>query len=113
LGLPDDRPTYCTFASPGHRCFTEKRPSEIELAFQARYCLTSMHPLCSRYVAATGQVRAATRTTSADPEPSSGLEPTAALASAAETVPSLELVAAPEMEPAALTSELETVSPDV
>jgi LysM repeat protein len=49
LGLPDDPRTRFTFATPAHRCHVKRKPSQIDLGHQGRYCLSSDFPACKRY----------------------------------------------------------------
>lgn len=59
LGLPDDARTRFVFATPAHRCYVKRKPSEIELAHQGTYCLSSGFQACNRFpAAATVAVRA-------------------------------------------------------
>ena len=61
LGLADDPDSHFAFPSGAQRCHATARPSTIEVAKQARDCLTAQHISCSRYhapttVAARGQL---------------------------------------------------------
>ena len=49
LGLPDDRATHFTYPHPGHRCLAKRRAAEIELDYQAGYCLADSYTTCARY----------------------------------------------------------------
>ena len=50
LGLVADPATHYTFPHAGHRCQARRTSSTIDLAHQARYCLTSDFGQCDRYI---------------------------------------------------------------
>jgi len=49
LGLEADPRTRFTFPHPGHRCHAGRRPSAVEQALQARYCLSPDYAVCERF----------------------------------------------------------------
>src|SRR5438105_3249765 len=52
LGVPDARGRNFTFPHPGHRCYAKRREAEIELDYQAGFCLSAAHTSCPRYIEA-------------------------------------------------------------
>ena len=49
LGSIGDPATHYGFPSSAQVCHATRRPSEIAITKQARDCLTTRHPSCSRY----------------------------------------------------------------
>jgi hypothetical protein len=56
LGLPDDPRSRFMFATPAHRCYAERKPSEVNVDYQGRYCLSDLFPSCPRYASSAVKV---------------------------------------------------------
>jgi hypothetical protein len=101
LGLPDDARTRFSFATPAHRCYVKRKPSEIELAHQGMYCLSSGFRACNRFrAAATVAVRAevAHSTAGAINSPRDSPSPTVPLPASGVLQPT-QIAAGPSLPP--------------